>query len=252
VTGTTASTNYPLQSAIHGDRGGEDAFVTKLANSVAELSVSAAATPDPVNSGSQITYAVTVSNTGADTAGDVIMSATTPAGTTFASIVEPEGAECTTPPPGGTGTITCRIARLAAGASATITIVLNVTAPEGAILAFTATATTTATDTNPTNNAASMQTNVIAAVDPPIVTSVTKRVVAGKPFRIRITGSNFQPGIQVFIGSDETPWPEVKYKNSTTLVLKGATLKSQFPKGVPTPIRLVNPDGGRTTTSFTR
>jgi uncharacterized repeat protein (TIGR01451 family) len=252
VTGMTASANFPLQSAIHADRAAEDAFVAKLSNSVVDISVAATGTPSPVNSGGQITYTVTVSNTGTDEAGDVVVSTSTPAGTTFASLAEPEGVDCTTPAPGGTGAITCRIAAIPAGGSVAIPIVLNVTAADGATLDFTTSATTTATDTNLTNNGAAVQTSVIAPVDPPVVTSVTKLVVAGKPFRIKISGSNLQPGVQVFIGADETPWPDVKYKDATMLILKGTTLKSRFAKGVPTPIRIVNPDGGQATTSFTR
>ena len=72
-------------------------------------------------------------------------------------------------------------------------------------------------------------------------------------FRLKITGINFQPGIQVFIATSTTPWPNVSYKSSAALVLKkGDTLKAYFPKGVPVPIKFVNPDGGTATQYFTR
>jgi uncharacterized repeat protein (TIGR01451 family) len=252
VTGTTLSSNFPLQSPIHGDRAVEDAFVTKIANSVGDLVVGVTDSPSPVNSGSQLSYFITVSNAGIEEAGDIIVTAATPAGTTFASITEPEGVDCTTPPVGGTGPITCRINAIPGGGAVSLTLVVNVTAAAGTQLTFTASATTTAVDTNPTNNSFLVRTDVIEAVDPPVITSVAKLVVAGKPYRIKISGSNFQTGAQVFVGADATPWPSVKNKGNTMLILKGDTLKSAFPKGVPTQIKVVNPDGGQANTTFTR
>ncbi len=88
-------------------------------------------------------------------------------------------------------------------------------------------------------------------IDPPVITSISK--VSGEPFRIRILGANFQIGVVVFIGADATPWPSVKMKDSATLTLKkGSTLKSRFPKGVPVTLRVVNPDGGQASMSYTR
>ena len=50
-----------------------------------------------------------------------------------------------------------------------------------------------------------------------------------------------------------TPWPNVKYKDSTTITLKkGNDLKALFPKGVPVEIRVVNIDGGEDTFTVTR
>ncbi len=85
---------------------------------------------------------------------------------------------------------------------------------------------------------------------PPNVTKVSK---ATDPFRIIIQGENFLNGIEVFIGQQETPWPNVSYKGETKIVLKkGQSLKSLFPKGETVQIKLVNPDGGTTYTSFKR
>ncbi|MEW5764281.1 MAG: hypothetical protein ACOYXN_08780 [Acidobacteriota bacterium] len=91
-------------------------------------------------------------------------------------------------------------------------------------------------------------------VQPPSVTAVTK---VPAPFRLRLTGSNLQNGLSVYIngslwGTTGTP-TLVKWKNSTQILLKkGAPLKALFPAGVPVPIRVVNPDGGETTVSYAR
>jgi PKD repeat protein len=84
-------------------------------------------------------------------------------------------------------------------------------------------------------------TGTVTIVDPPVISTMTKLT----PFAIKVTGSYFQPGIQVFIGTSPTPWSSVTSKNTTTIVIPGGpSLKNLFPKGQPVAITLVNPDGG--------
>jgi uncharacterized repeat protein (TIGR01451 family) len=202
-----------------------------------------------VRSNSNLTYTITVFNVGPDPAANVVVTDATPVGTIFVSSSASQGT-CTNPPVGGTGTITCTLGTIAAGGSATVTVVVHVTAPAGTTLSNTATATTSSTDPNTVNNAATKSTGVITAIVPPTITSVT---FLHDPFRVKIVGSNFQPGVVVFIGASNTPWPNVRYKDSTTLVLKkGAELKALFPKGVPVQIKVVNLDGGFATTTAAR
>ena len=86
--------------------------------------------------------------------------------------------------------------------------------------------------------------------DPPSVTSVTG---GGAPWQLKVLGKNFRSGITATIGSDPQPWPNVVYKNSTKIVIKGGkSLKAKFPQGQEVPIRLRNPDGTETTKSYTR
>lgn len=87
-------------------------------------------------------------------------------------------------------------------------------------------------------------------VSPPVIASVTK---AGNPFRIKISGSNFQTGVQVFVGSDASPWSPLTRKSETLLIMKGGSaLKARLPQGQAVQIRVVNPDGGEATTTYTR
>jgi hypothetical protein len=66
---------------------------------------------------------------------------------------------------------------------------------------------------------------------------------ASSPFRFIFTGTNLQPGIQVYINGQL--WPSVSWKNLNKIVIKGGkSLKLAVPKGVPTPFTFVNPDGG--------
>jgi hypothetical protein len=91
---------------------------------------------------------------------------------------------------------------------------------------------------------------ILPPVTPPAITGVTK---AGNPFRLKLSGGNFQDGVQAFIGGDSAPWSTVIRKSETLIVLKsGAALKARFPKTQQVAIKIVNPDGGEATTSYTR
>ena len=78
------------------------------------------------------------------------------------------------------------------------------------------------------------------------------QVASPSPYKLKITGTNFHQGVVVYVASDMQPWAGLKFKSDTTLVLKGSGLKQKFPKGVAVPIRVVNPDTGEDTISFTR
>ena len=94
------------------------------------------------------------------------------------------------------------------------------------------------------------EVSFLAVKDPPEVTAVAKLTA---PFRIKITGKNFQNGVRVYIGSDAQPWPQTAFKNDTKIILKGGSaLKARFPKGQAVNLRLVNPDGGFCTATYTR
>ncbi|MEA2163069.1 MAG: hypothetical protein QOK37_1196 [Thermoanaerobaculia bacterium] len=99
----------------------------------ANLAVTNSDAPDPVNSGATITYTQTLTNNGPDAAANAKIVEVIGSGATFQSVNAPAGFSCTTPAIGGTGTITCSIASMPNGATASFTIVANVTAVSGAI-----------------------------------------------------------------------------------------------------------------------
>src|SRR5262249_47253976 len=93
-----------------------------------------------------------------------------PSGTTFVSCETTPGT-CSGPPPGSTGTVTASFGTLGAGASATLTIVVNVTMPSG-YLVNTATATSSTPDPDPGNNSSTAVTAVGASIpilSPPLL-----------------------------------------------------------------------------------
>jgi hypothetical protein len=63
------------------------------------------------------------------------------------------------------------------------------------------------------------------------------------PFGIKVTGSNLQNGIRVFINGTE--WTNVQWKNTGKVkILGGGSLKARVPRGVQAQFRFLNPDEG--------
>jgi uncharacterized repeat protein (TIGR01451 family) len=94
----------------------------------ATLTVTDGATPNPVATGADITYAETVKNTSGTAATGATLTQNTPPNTLFVSVTPvPAGWTCgTTPAVGGTGAIICTDPSVAAGATANFSIVVEV------------------------------------------------------------------------------------------------------------------------------
>ncbi|MFY9561900.1 MAG: C25 family cysteine peptidase, partial [Terriglobales bacterium] len=133
----------------------------------ADLRVTNVGVPDPVTAGNNITYTQIATNGGSANALPVIFSGATPANTTFVSLTAPVGWACVTPPPGGTGAISCSIGTLNNGASATFVVVVKVNSntPFGTLINDTATITSGTPDPNPGNNSASSSIAVGTSAD---------------------------------------------------------------------------------------
>jgi uncharacterized repeat protein (TIGR01451 family) len=124
----------------------------------ADLSVIASITPNPVETGSQITNSIVVTNAGPAAATSVTVTDVLSANTGFVSCNSTGGGVC-----GGSGSNrTVTFASLAPGATAVITIVASVdcSVSNGTIIGNTATVFSSSTpDSNPSNNVATATTS---------------------------------------------------------------------------------------------
>ena len=117
--------------------------------------------------GGTLTYTVDLTNNGPSAAQSVVLSDAVPANTTFVSETQNSGPafNCTTPAAGGTGTVSCTLATLAAGTSANFTIVLKINPGYGGFtVTNTATVSSATNDAEPTNNSSSVSTAVAEAI----------------------------------------------------------------------------------------
>lgn len=166
---TPATTWAPYSGAI------------SFAVAVADVSVTKSGPPILV-AGNNVSYTVTVTNNGASDAQTVTLTDVLPAGTTFVSEAQSSGPTfiCVNPSAGGTGSVSCSIATLANGASATFTLVFNVNAnvASGTILSNTATVSSPTIDSVPGNNSATATGSVISSSQVPTLAPLTLLLLA--------------------------------------------------------------------------
>ena len=173
----------------------------------ADLSITKTDSPDPVAPGTNLTYLIQVANAGPDAAIAAAVTDVIPSGTTFVSLAWPADWTCLKPTVGGSGAISCTIATFGVGATASFTLVVNVTAGDGATITNTASVGSATTDLNPGNNAATATTKVKKQAD----LAVTKAdapdpVVAGADLTYDIALNNFGPNGAVNVSlTDATP-----------------------------------------------
>lgn len=141
------------------------ANVTVALANQADLSISKAVTPNPILAGNNLTYTLTLTNSGPSSATLVQATDSLPAQTTFVSAgAAPAGFACSTPSVGGTGTISCTNSLFTASTSGTYSFIVNVAAgtTPGTVISNTASISSTTTDPNSANNSAAAATTVTA------------------------------------------------------------------------------------------
>ena len=126
----------------------------------ADLGLTAIATPATFTADANLSYTLTLTNAGPNTANTVVVADTLPAGLTYVSCTAP-GGTC-----GGSGSArTVSYASRASGSTSTITIVARVAAGRTVPLVNTATVTSATNDSVPGNNAATVTTFRVDDVD---------------------------------------------------------------------------------------
>ncbi|HSM54833.1 MAG TPA: DUF11 domain-containing protein, partial [Candidatus Sulfomarinibacteraceae bacterium] len=158
------------------------------------LVVTKSASPEPVGAGNPIDYSITVNNPMTDTARDLVITDTLPAGVVYQGLTstKPE-LTCTETPPG----IVCELPELPVGDSVTIDIEVLAPIVSGASETITNTATASAFEHDPNlaNNTWSVLTEVVPRAEMSVVekTSSATNVDAGTEFNYAITVRNDGP-----------------------------------------------------------
>ncbi len=165
----------------------------------ADLAVTKTDTPDPVFSGSNITYTINTINNGPDTANNAVLTDAIPANTTFVSVTTPAGwTRVDSVPVGGTGTIMFTKPTVANAETASFTLVVNVdnATPGGTIVTNNAVITSDTPDGTQGNNTGTATTTVQAQADLEIVskTDAPDPVLAGNNITYTISFINNGPG----------------------------------------------------------
>ncbi|MGI8801942.1 MAG: DUF11 domain-containing protein [Solirubrobacteraceae bacterium] len=246
LAGPLTQTNSATASSTTGDPNSANNTGTAPVHIVpaADLSLVKTASPNPVIAGQQLTYTLTTTNNGPDTAVAAQVVDTLPPGTTFLNEgTPPAGSPVCTPTPAGSQTITCQLGDIPAGGSVTATIVVAVTQtpPPGSVF-NTATASSTTADPNLVNNTSTTTTTVtpsctttitgnhVGAIDVPAGTFLclvnatqTGAILVDPGGALTVTNSTVTGGIQsngaVFVtlcGST--------INGSGSVIIKGTTL----------------------------
>jgi uncharacterized repeat protein (TIGR01451 family) len=191
---------------------GPTVYTHNFDNSVqTDLAIVKTATPSPAVAGTQLTYTLTATNDGPSNATGVTVSDTMPAGVTFVSAT----------PSQGDGTfsndvLTMNVGNLADGATATITVLVDVgTSTRGTII-NTATITGNEPDPNLANNTSTVQTPVIAETDVAIVKTATPSPVpAGTQLTYTLTTTNNGPSDATGVTVSDTMPAGVTFVSAT-------------------------------------
>ena len=132
-----------------------------IVNAVADLSITQTDEPDPVYSGSNVTYTLKVTNNGINTASNIKITDTLPAGVTFVSA----SSGCSE----SVGVVTCNVTNLAKDASTSVNVVVKTGVP--GTITNKATVSATEYDPNTDNNSSEQSTEVKAVTDMEIVSA---------------------------------------------------------------------------------
>lgn len=155
VTNTgTASATGGLPGSTPSASANQQTVLLAAPPPAADVSITKTAAPPAPVAGDNISYTITVTNSGPDSATNVTVTDPVPAGTTLVSSSSTQGT-CS-----GTTSVTCSVGTLASGGTATITIVVA-TSTAGPVVNI-ATVTATEADPDAADNSGQVTTQVAA------------------------------------------------------------------------------------------
>jgi uncharacterized repeat protein (TIGR01451 family) len=197
----------------------------------ADLQVALSSSDSPVVLGSDFDYTVTLTNAGPSDAGGIVLSDTLPAGATFVSASSDQNVT----PVYSAGGVTLSLSTLSAGATATLTIVMDPQSAPGSSLTDSASVTDQVADPNAANNSATLVTLVQGVSDLGISAASQQSSV--------YVGQNIQYLLSV---SNKGPYAEPDAVVSWTVPAGASYVSADCPQGTGTTIAhgVVNVDVG--------
>jgi uncharacterized repeat protein (TIGR01451 family) len=125
----------------------------------ADLALTQSGTPNPVAAGTNLTYRLTVTNSGPSDAQGAVLTDALPSGTVFQSVAVSQGTASA-----AGGTVTADLGTLPVGGTATVTVVVRIPpgTPGRLPLTNAASVVSSTPDPNPTNNSAAVTDTVVA------------------------------------------------------------------------------------------
>ena len=185
ITNNASVTSSTSDSNGNNNSTSEQTTVNSL---TADLAITKSDAVDPVTTGDNVTYTVTVSNNGPDTAENVVLTDNLPNDVLFVS-ANPNQGICSE----SNGIVTCNLGNLVDNASVSVTIVVN--AASSGTITNNASVTSSTSDSNNNNNATSEQTTVNPLTADLMITKsdAVDPVITGDNVAYTITVSNNGP-----------------------------------------------------------
>lgn len=188
-----------------------DTVVTTVTQS-ADVAVTKTA-PAGAVAGTNVTYNLTVTNSGPSNATNVSLLDTLPANSTFVSATQNSGPAFACGQ--AAGTITCTIATLNAGATATFTFVVTANAGATGTLANSATVTTTTADPAAANNTAVTTTALTTGADLSVTKTAPPVAAAGTNVTYNVSVANNGPSNAVNVSLVDALPPNSTFVSAT-------------------------------------
>jgi uncharacterized repeat protein (TIGR01451 family) len=172
--------------------------------------------PASANAGTDITYTVTLTNSGPSAAASVSLTDAVPANTTFVSESQTNGATflCSTPAAGGTGTISCSIASFPVG-SAAFSITVHINPGATGTVTNTANVSSATPDPNANGNNPTAITTVTSSADLSVVKTATASVTAGNNATYHIVVTNNGPSDATAVNMSDLLPPNTTFVSET-------------------------------------
>ncbi|MDO5728377.1 MAG: DUF11 domain-containing protein [Actinomycetaceae bacterium] len=197
LTGDLTNAATAGTSSTDPDESNNSSSVTDTVETSADLAI--VKTAGEAVAGSDLTYTLTVSNNGLSDARNTVVTDVLPADVDFVSV---EGEGCSELD----GTVSCDLGTVAAGASVTATITVNVPSDvaNAAEIENTATVTSDTPDPDESNNTATARTTTGTDADLAIVKTGPDQVIAGETVEWTVAVTNSGPSDAVNVAVTDT------------------------------------------------